>query len=58
MSTQYVNQSIAVSIYLDNFLICQEANGVFKENTCADNMKLTLQKIAQAVIKLKDICDN
>jgi hypothetical protein len=40
MSTQYVNQSIAVTIYLDNFPICQEANGVFKESTCADNMKL------------------
>jgi hypothetical protein len=24
---------------LDHFLLCQEANGVSKESTCADNMK-------------------
>jgi hypothetical protein len=35
---QYVNQS--ESLYLDNFSICWEANGVSKESTCADNMKL------------------
>ena len=40
MSIQYVNQSINQSHYLDHFSICQEANGVSKESTCADNMKL------------------
>jgi hypothetical protein len=25
--------------YVDHFPICQEANGVSKESTCADNMK-------------------
>jgi hypothetical protein len=38
MSIQYVNQS--ESLYLDNFPIWWEANGVSKESTCAKNMKL------------------
>jgi hypothetical protein len=33
---KYVNQS--ESLYI--LIICQEANGVSKESTCADNMKL------------------
>ena len=33
-------KSINQSHYLDHFPICQEANGVSKESTCADNMKL------------------
>jgi hypothetical protein len=36
MSIQYVNQCH----YRDHFPICQETNGVSKETTCADNMKL------------------
>jgi hypothetical protein len=32
----YINQGH----YFDHFLIRQEANGVSKESTCADNMKL------------------
>jgi hypothetical protein len=34
MSIKYVNH------YLDHFPICCETNGVSKESTCADNMKL------------------
>jgi hypothetical protein len=48
MSIQYVNQLESLSW---SFSDCQEANGVSKESTCADNMKFRLQKIAQAVIK-------
>jgi hypothetical protein len=47
MSIQYVNQSD-----LDHFSICQEANGVSKENTVQTTRNFTLQTIAQGVIKL------
>ena len=40
ISIQYVNQSEIQSHYLDHFPICCETNGVSKESTCADNMKL------------------
>jgi hypothetical protein len=39
----YVNticKSINQSHYLEHFPICQKANGVSKESTCADNIKL------------------
>ena len=38
LSIQYVNQS--ESLYLDHFPICCETNGISKESTYADNMKL------------------
>jgi hypothetical protein len=42
MSVQYVNQSINQSHYLDHFPICQEANGVSTESTCAHAQHETL----------------
>jgi hypothetical protein len=58
------NQSINQSHYLDHFLICQEANGVSKESTCADNMKFwtaencTSSYQTDVTEVVKDMCDN
>jgi hypothetical protein len=64
MPIQYVNQSINQSRYLDHFPICQEANGVSKESTCADNMKLstaencTSSHQTRVTEVVKVVCDN
>ena len=56
----YINQSH----YLDHFSICQEANGVSKESTSADNMKhYTAENCTSSSYQthvtevVKDMCD-
>ena len=62
LSIQYVNQS--ESLYLDHFPICCETNGISKESTYADNMKLytaenfTIRYQTHVTEVVKDICDN
>ena len=59
-----INQSINQSHYFDHFPISQEANGVSKESTCADNMKLETAENCTSSYQtcvtelLNDMCDN